>query len=80
MQKKHQKESDNLADKLHKKRHTLSVKKSNKGMIGNIKYDNDQALMKELDQLVILLFDLDSPYPFMASKENSLQGYNQHFS
>ena len=25
-------------------------------MIGNIKYDNDR-LMKELDQLVILLFD-----------------------
>ena len=36
MQKKHQKEIDNLADKLHKKRDTLSVKKSNKGMIGEI--------------------------------------------
>lgn len=80
MQKKYQKAIDTLADKLHKKRITLSVKKSNKGMINNIKYDKDKTLMDEIDQLVILLFGLDSPYPFMASKENSLQGYNQHFS
>jgi len=75
----HQKEINSMANRLHRKRKSLTVKKSNKGMIENIKYDNDLKLMCDLDKLVRTLFNLESDYPFHAAKENSLQGHQSHF-
>ena len=78
-QEKYQKEINSMANRLHRKRKSLAVKKSNKGMIENIKYDNDPKLMNDLDGLIITLFELQSSYPFHASKENSLKGHQSHF-
>lgn len=78
-QEKYQKEINSMANRLHRKRKSLAVKKSNKGMIENIKYDNDPILMHDLDKLIRTLFELKFDYPFHASKENSLQGYQSHF-
>ena len=78
-QEKYQKEINSMANRLHRKRKSLAVKKSNKGMIENIKYDNDSKLMNDLDELIRTLFELQSNYPFHASKENSIQGYQSHF-
>ena len=66
---------DTMANRLHSRRKALAVKKSNKGMIENIKYDNDSKLMHDLDKLVGDLFGLEISYPFHAAKENSLKGY-----
>ena len=75
---------DTMANRLHSRRKALAVKKSNKGMIENIKYDNDSRLMRDLDKLVGDLFGLEISYPFHAAKENSLKGYEiqmeNHFS
>ena len=78
-QEKYQKEINSMANRLHRKRKSLAVKKSNKGIIENIKYDNDAKLMDDLDKLVRTLFELETNYPFHASKENSLRGYESHF-
>jgi hypothetical protein len=78
-QEMYQKEINSMGNRLHRKRKSLAVKKSNKGMIENIKYDNDPKLMYDLDKLIRTLFELESDYPFHASKENSLQGYQSHF-
>ena len=78
-QEQYQKEIDTMADRLHRRRKALAVTKSNKGMIENIKYDNDQKLMHDLDDLVTRLFELKYTYPFRAVKENSLAGYQTHF-
>ena len=78
-QENYHKEINSMANRLHRRRKSLAVKKSNKGMIENIKYDNDAKLMNDLDKLVRTLFELEADYPFHASKENSLQGYQSHF-
>lgn len=79
VQQNSQKEINSMANRLHRRRKSLIVKKNNKGMIENIKYDNDAKLMNDLDKLVRTLFELEINYPFHASKENSLQGYRSHF-
>ena len=73
----YQKKIDTMADRLHRRRKALAVKKSNKGMIENIKYDNDKQLIDDLDKLVRLLFGLEEDYPFHAAKQNSLKGYRE---
>ena len=76
-QEQYQKKIDTMADRLHRRRKALAVKKSNKGMIENIKYDNDKQLIDDLDKLVRLLFGLEEDYPFHAAKQNSLKGYRE---
>ena len=76
-QEQYQKKIDTMADRLHRRRKALAVKKSNKGMIENIKYDNDKQLIDNLDKLVRLLFGLEEDYPFHAAKQNSLKGYRE---
>ena len=78
-QERYEKEIDAMANRLHRKRKALAVKKSNKGMIHNIKYDNDPRLMNDLDNLISDLFGLENDYAFRAAKENSLAGYQSLF-
>ena len=68
-----------MADRLHKRRKSLTVKKNNRGEITNIKYDKDKKLMRALDSLIRMLFAIDSEYPFHAAKENSIAGHDLHF-
>tara|TARA_B100001142_G_scaffold95564_1_gene97450 strand:- start:209 stop:382 length:174 start_codon:yes stop_codon:yes gene_type:complete len=51
------------------------VYKENKGLISNIKYDNDKKLMKALDSLILDLFEVKEEYPFHALKANSIANY-----
>lgn len=79
VQRNYHKEINSMANRLHRRRKSLAVQKSNKGIIDNIKYDDDIHLMNDLDKLIRTLFELEIDYPFHASKENSLQGYQSHF-
>ena len=78
-QKRYQKEITVMADRLHRRRIALAVKKNNRGTIENIKYDNDSRLMEDLDKLIEKLFQLEGGYPFHAAKENSIEGYLHNF-
>jgi len=76
---KYQKVIDTMANRLHRRRKALAVETSNKGTIANIKYDNDPKLMRDLDELVRELLEVNTNFPFHAAKENSLAGYQSHF-
>ena len=64
-----------VAERLHKSRDRLAVIKSNRGEIRNIKYDLDQGIMQQLDDLVHRMFRFPEHYPFQASKSNNLADY-----
>jgi len=68
-------EIQKMADKLHRSRDRLTVIKSNRGEIRNIKYDLDQRIMQQLDDLVHRMFRFPEHYPFHASKSNNLVDY-----
>lgn len=65
----------NMSKRLQRRRLKLMVYKENKGLISNIKYDNDKKLMKALDSLILDLFEVKEEYPFHALKANSIANY-----
>jgi hypothetical protein len=65
----------NMSKRLQRRRLKLMVFKENKGLISNIKYDNDKKLMKDLDSLILDLFEVKEQYPFHALKANSIANY-----
>ena len=65
-----------MADRMHGLRKKLSVSKSNKGEIANIKYDLDTKLMNDLDGLVNNLFSFPTDANLHSAKSNSLASFN----
>ena len=68
-------EIERMSNRLQRRKLKLMVYKKNKGLISNIKYDNDKRLMKDLNTLVLRLFNIKEDYPFHAFKANSIGNY-----
>lgn len=69
-------EIERMAERLHRNRHRLTVKKSNLGEIRNIKYDLDNNLMRDLDGLVHRIFQFSETFSFNAVKSNNMSDYD----
>ena len=72
-------EISKLAKKLRSKRvlDRCRVVKANKGDKINYKFDKDQKLMSEIDELINCLYDFSERYQYDAHKSNSISGLKE---
>jgi len=75
----HERDIRKIAKKLRSKKimNHCRVVKSNKGNKINYKFDKDQSLMKEIDELIHVLYELKEKCIFHAHKSNSLEGLSR---
>jgi len=76
MQKIYQNEIESMARYLHRNRNSFLVVKMNKGLVYNLKYENDPLLMEKLDCLVKKLFMVDDAFPLHIAKSKSLDEFD----
>jgi len=72
------KQINRMANRLSnsRSRKRLSVEKSNKGIIRNVKYDLDQNLMRDLDDLIDSIYQFPcQEYRYRAYKSNNLNDF-----